>query len=709
SEIVSVGDQTIRVWNRRSGLQVRGTGTGGGPSRRGVLAGVRSDEPSDVDLLDIAEDVDTLATLIAASGTEAPLAIAVLGEWGAGKSTLLQQVRGQVDRLAALSLNNLGRSAYAASIRQITFNAWHYSDDHVWTGLIEHLFRELARNNQTTTPADPAATRNERDHLHGRIRELEADRDRLDATISTVDAAPAPTGRLATVGSPTRLWRAATAAMRTLAGDLRRGYRILAGWAILLAAVGVLWWWLGPWLHTAVTAVAGILAFAPLAVLPRVHGWAVAFTDTEQRRLADDAGRVRRELADSRARLAQVDAAANLADILERTADAATYQDYRGLVGRVSRDLDTLDRALTAARTEWQTSGSTAPPPLERIVLYVDDLDRCPPDRVVEVLTAIHLLLARRLFVVLVAVDAAWLRRSLTAHHSAMFGLPTADTDTTPTATPVDWLDKIFQIPFALRPMGPTATGYLAALLPAAPAGATPPPPPAPPDPATTDSTTSAGPSPPTGSRPPVPTGPVPASPDTPTPPPAPDARLTRPSPIPETDRGRGIPDLRPAALTLTDGERTVIPLVGPLLPTPRAGKKLINLYRLIRIGVPEGELAAFTAGPYQAALLLLTIVIGYPTLAGPLLTALEASTGDTDIVTFLRGSPCGAALQPACDRIADTVATIRQQGTPFHGPLTTYRHWSPRIARHSFHTIGFRQAGAPLTMPRQGGDLPDR
>ena len=49
---------------------------------------------------------------------------------------------------------------------------------------------------------------------------------------------------------------------------------------------------------------------------------------------------------------------------------------------------------------EWDTR------PIERIVLYIDDLDRCPPERVVEVLQAVHLLLAFELFVVVVAVDA---------------------------------------------------------------------------------------------------------------------------------------------------------------------------------------------------------------------------------------------------------------------------------------------------------------
>jgi hypothetical protein len=43
---------------------------------------------------------------------------------------------------------------------------------------------------------------------------------------------------------------------------------------------------------------------------------------------------------------------------------------------------------------------------LNRIVLFIDDLDRCDPDRVVKVLEAVYLLLAVKLFVVVVGVDA---------------------------------------------------------------------------------------------------------------------------------------------------------------------------------------------------------------------------------------------------------------------------------------------------------------
>jgi TIR domain/KAP family P-loop domain len=99
---------------------------------------------------------------------------------------------------------------------------------------------------------------------------------------------------------------------------------------------------------------------------------------------------------------------------------------------------------------------------INRIVLYIDDLDRCPPNKVVDVLQAVHLLLAFPLFVVVVGVDARWITRSLETryrellHNSKDEGKANGDAAAETligTATPGDYLEKIFQIPFWLNPM----------------------------------------------------------------------------------------------------------------------------------------------------------------------------------------------------------------------------------------------------------------
>jgi hypothetical protein len=51
---------------------------------------------------------------------------------------------------------------------------------------------------------------------------------------------------------------------------------------------------------------------------------------------------------------------------------------------------------------------------IDRIILYIDDLDRCKPEDVVRVLQRVHMLLAFELFVVVVAVVARWVEEALT-------------------------------------------------------------------------------------------------------------------------------------------------------------------------------------------------------------------------------------------------------------------------------------------------------
>ena len=100
---------------------------------------------------------------------------------------------------------------------------------------------------------------------------------------------------------------------------------------------------------------------------------------------------------------------------------------------------------------------------IERIVLYIDDLDRCPSDKVVEVLQAVHLLMSFPLFVVVVGVDARWVKQALQDNYDYMkeYEELVREADTLAeryslygkAATPFDYLEKIFQVPFWVKPM----------------------------------------------------------------------------------------------------------------------------------------------------------------------------------------------------------------------------------------------------------------
>src|SRR5262249_19428778 len=130
-------------------------------------------------------------------------------------------------------------------------------------------------------------------------------------------------------------------------------------------------------------------------------------------------------------------------------------------------------------------------------------------DVVVKVLEAVHLLLAFRSFVVVVGVDVRWLENSLLKHYKGQLDGGATKTDSSLVfnpASPRDYLEKIFQIPFWLRPLtfsgekGGTYEAFTAALGgTTAPRGAAPAvggaqaPPPVPPQPANVPSSAGSG------------------------------------------------------------------------------------------------------------------------------------------------------------------------------------------------------------------------
>jgi WD40 repeat protein len=620
--IVSTGrDGELRRWYADSGAEV--VGAVSVPER---LAEVVSDIESAEDRLGVGVDVQVLAAVLAAVSTTPPLSIALLGDWGAGKSSFMRQLRGRVAELAERAARAGGQNPFAANVRQVTFNAWHYSDDHLWVGIVEHLFRELRE--QPSAPVDTT----EVSQLEAKLESEGAERDRLERDLDAVRRADSSRGWfLAPVRSWTVLRATVTGAWRELWSG---GWRLWLGLAVLVAGIGVAV--LGQQVVGIVAAVLG----------PAVAVWSQVrqYVDTARERLLARKAELDDDIRATTDRLDELDPARRLDRLLTEITAEDRYAGFRGLTGRIHHDLRRLSADLATAREKWERDGGPGAPPLQRIVLYVDDLDRCTPTRVVDVLQAVNLLLTMDLFMVVVAVDPRWLLRSLDAHHGTLFGHDVG---------PVAYLDKIFHIPFALRPMGNHAVAFLHSLLPDAE-----------PEPVATPAggwtlTAPAEPEPDTSVR---------------------SQQASDSATVTETAQVQVVPVVTAEGLRVTTAEREFLGRLTPLLTTPRAIKKLTNLYRLLRLSVPRDTLPAFLDGPHQAAALLLTALAGAPHEARALLTHLSATEAD-DVTDALK-----AADSPLATRLADLVRAIGAD-TPVHTDAATYRTWASEVARFGFET----------------------
>lgn len=139
----------------------------------------------------------------------------------------------------------------------------------------------------------------------------------------------------------------------------------------------------------------------------------------------------------------------SLLDFVSSRLDEAVYEKELGLMHQVQRDLRELSDSLTADGHKLFPRGRA------RVILYIDDLDRCPPLRVVEVLEAVQLLLKTDLFIVVLAIDVRFITRALETVYKGILsrrGSPSG----------LDYIEKIIQIPYRVQPIEDEAVaGYL--------------------------------------------------------------------------------------------------------------------------------------------------------------------------------------------------------------------------------------------------------
>ena len=471
----------------------------------------RSDTVGDHDDLAREDEARALAELITARSVQPPLAVGLFGDWGEGKSHFLRLLQCQVDQTAQPH-NSLAHHA----VRQVRFNAWHYAETSLWAGLVAELFTQLASSAEADSPAQAqrslsrltaelvagrqlpqrlAALRSRSEQLHKALEEhnpwdfLTPEQQDQVAALVGKDVLPAALYRQA-VSSTTGLRQyLATAAsvVREIGTWKTVGYLLL----FLLALSLILF---APHLWRVTAALPGL-------------GWAIGFgstfqrkrkvwgsrlekfqeqlrgmADGEQQRLRTAAEVTDREIEVLQTEMQNLTAAGQLAGMV---GDRAVSTDYRSRLGvmtqiredfqRMARllaqeastprpDLTLPDTAEAAARADGAGGSPDVAgdelPRIDRIVVYIDDLDRCPPARVVEMLEAVHLLLAVELFVVVVAIDPRWLLKAVTAHYRDVLDAPASTSEPVQDGDGESWqsgpsqyLEKIFQVVLALPPL----------------------------------------------------------------------------------------------------------------------------------------------------------------------------------------------------------------------------------------------------------------
>ncbi|CAH0279951.1 hypothetical protein SRABI27_03745 [Pedobacter sp. Bi27] len=352
----------------------------------------------------------------------------------------------------------------------------------------------------------------------------------------------------------------------------------------------------------------------------------------------------------------------SLANFLADRSLSDQYTQHLGLISTIRKDFELLISKLANDPDGGKKVG--------RIILYIDDLDRCPPNKVVEVLQAVHLLLAYPLFVVVVGVDPRWLLKSLDATYSNLNGANSDEQGSAISASPQDFLEKIFQIPFHLKKMSKGSFSHLmnGLLLPKSQGSLS----------STLETE--------------IKENNVffdkiqehiKKNPDQLILIEEPDLYIN-PGNLPNSE---AIPlpfELNEDAMIINVWESEFATSLARFLVTPRAAKRFTNIYRILKAGVPQHDLHDFEGTPQQLGsfripMLLLAVQIGNPTVSQSLFQniyrqglqskTIYSETGKKDIATS--------------EYIKEFKQIIDSQD--FRKKPELFRVWIPKVCRFSF------------------------
>jgi len=360
----------------------------------------------------------------------------------------------------------------------------------------------------------------------------------------------------------------------------------------------------------------------------------------------------RAALAQAQADAANATLPAQMLQLVSGRIDDQTYNKELTTLSLARADLEALSLILRDQKTAppagdttpatSETTPATPARPVDRVILYIDDLDRCKPADVVRVLQLVHMLLAFELFVVVVAVDARWVEEALIDSYKWLAnvddlrpGAASADPvkdqtqvqrRATSPVTPQDYLEKIFQISFWLEPMtSARAASYLGSLVRS-------------------------------------------------------QAREQGPVSGESTDGKVEI-----AGIEL-DYMRALAAYVGP---SPRRVKRLVNAYRLIKARLSNSQLETFLAnrptedgvqrsGPYQLVIGLLVIGTGAPSASAQILKEIaECDPTDSfdELINRFR-----ERNQPDWTMAAKVIETLMR--TQRANDVSELRGWARKVGR---------------------------
>lgn len=491
-----------------------------------TYASFQKDNPhvDDTDSLEIDEDINAFAKLIAYKDLQTPLSVGLFGKWGSGKSFFMKKL----DQKIKMFTTNSDDQTFCNNVVSIEFNAWHYSDTNLWASLVSHIFTKLHdfledKNRTDKTIFEELESskklilqkeneiekiKKEQEHIETELQRISNEKQdnmgkftklKVVSIIDRIlnrDDVKQETKKIKDIvdlnditnfNELQNTYKELTTfygvvknfsyLLKNEKGFIVVGLLVTIGASLFLylipfvvdslkdfknnyflpmaGAISGWWFFIKPYINKLTSYT------VPLKTL--INDWKIYKKQELEKKSEEEMQferykeelnlqelELKKDLYNESSKLSKIEddiedikSGKFLASFIEGRAVSNDYKDHLGLISSVRDDFEKLTTEIKNHKLSADDGKEII---IDRIILYIDDLDRCQPEKVVEVLEAVHLLLAFDLFVVVVGVDPRWLTGSLNLTHQNF-------KDTKLNITPKQYLEKIFQIPFKVKSM----------------------------------------------------------------------------------------------------------------------------------------------------------------------------------------------------------------------------------------------------------------
>jgi hypothetical protein len=160
---------------------------------------------------------------------------------------------------------------------------------------------------------------------------------------------------------------------------------------------------------------------------------------------------------------------------------------------------------------------------------------------------------------------------------------------------------------------------------------------------------------------------------------------------VPAREDGHEQIDLAPQSLTFTTFEvdymKQLVPLIGR---SPRAVKRFLNCYRLIKVGLTPAEFQDFVeegkSSNYKAVMILLGVITGAPTVSSFMLDKLKNwQSPERNVLAFFDTFAADAEVQKQPDAERLMRFCRNHNFAVFDLPFEDLLKFAPRVSRFSF------------------------